>query len=360
MHDFRIFFEYFGNFHEFCNDATICYMQLNMSVKQRIQFIDFVKAIALTLVILNHSNDSSLMSWTFLFFIPIFFICGGYTSTEVNLKGKYTKLIVPYFVINLVLFSVFCLLKKASFINFVGIFYSRFCLFPFNNPESQNIFFLDIMNGPTWFMTAMFTSYVIYKLISIIQSGVLRFISAITGLGISYSLTYLPILLPWSFDTCFIFAFFMYVGNLARKYKLILKWYMLIIYIALYISIYQEDILLNYSVRIIGTNFSEYIKIIIGGCVGSFMILSIAKYLWSYKIKAIDYISKNALFIFSFQLVFISIGAKIGMVVNLSDIASSFLELILSLIGGIFIGEIYQLIKKIVMDKCSFIIDHHL
>lgn len=274
----------------------------NDKLKERLCYIDFAKLFALVLVILSHSSDHTLMSWSRIFFIPIFFICSGFTSkNNLSIKGKAKSLLIPYFLLNFLLFLFVSLLnKEIEYSGLAKILYSRYCLFPLGTEE--NIYFFTLLNFPLWFLTALFIAYIFFKLILITPKKY----KGITILGLflsSYAMSFLPILLPWSIDTAPLFAVYMWVGNQLRKINLS-NIYLVICSIIIYVLLYKLIGEVNLSVRIYG---NSYFLAFIGGILGSIGIIGLIKLVYTKPIAWIDTISKKTLVIFSLQIPFLII-----------------------------------------------------
>ena len=324
-------------------------MSKTISRNNILPFINIAKFISLCLVILSHSTDSSLMRWSSMFFIPIFFICAGYTTTgNINLRKKAKKLLVPYFILNFIFLLGFLIItKKVSWTSVIGIFYSRYSLFPLSFHHEENVFFLNIMNMTSWFLTAMFTTFVAYKFMMSLKNSVSILLIALIYLIITYFSTFLPILLPWSIDTCFLFAFFMFCGHLMRKFNLLKNIYSLLIGLIIYIPLLFLYIPVNESVRVMGGgNFLEYLAIVIGGITGSIILLYCCKMMEFIYVPIIHYLSRNSLIIFVVQIPFLVIIEKIGYLLEFNTTIIAFAQLIVALIGGCIVSEIYNFFFK--------------
>ena len=189
------------------NSSEILYARLN--------FIDISKGIGIILVILSHVY-SPLMQWASPCFIPIFFVVSGYCTTHlISVKKKFVKLMLPYLIFTVILLVVYVDFKP---VNFIGAIYSRWCLYPIDS--TSNIYFLRSGNGPLWFLTSMFLAFCCYK---IIQLSKHPFRITIIYISITYILSYLPILLPWSVDTAFLMSVFILAGSFIRNVKMLDK-----------------------------------------------------------------------------------------------------------------------------------------
>lgn len=265
---------------------------------ERYKFIDIAKGLGIFFVVCSHVYPS-LIEWASPFVISIFFVTSGFCLTKpINLKNKSKKLLFPYF-----LFSVVLLIRYRHFdiLDILGVFYSRFCLYPLDGGE--NVYFLQSGNGPLWFLTALFMAYLVLKGIQDNKYKLLMFIFYIL---ITYIFCYLPYLLPWSIDTCFLFATLIYSGTLIRKYDVLerftpIKVFFLILVYLLLIMLFDEPI--NLSVRKFGDSFLLFIIAAILGCV---LLMKLSIYIEGLVIgNIISEIGKNSLTIFSIHMPFI-------------------------------------------------------
>ena len=272
--------------------------------KYRLQFIDITKGIGIILVICRHVYGP-LMIWAKHFYIPVFFIISGYCTTrQINLHRKFNKLIIPYAIFTIILFAIYGSYKPFDFF---GAAYSRWCLYPLGN--ENNLFFLKSGNGPLWFLTSMFTSFVLFVFLQKYKK------KQITLLAIymitTYILSYLPILLPWSLDTSFLMAIFIFCGTKIRDLSLLervhYKWYigMIILYIILWY--YGGNI--NLSVRQYGRSL---LVLFPAAIIGSFLLMKASKYIEPTFIgKMFTQIGIHSLSIFCLHIPFISLWAII-------------------------------------------------
>lgn len=187
-------------------------------MKQRLDYIDIAKGIGIILVVLSHIRNSDVVNYALAFYVPIFFFCSGYTtsipegmSMKENFARHAVKLLKPYF-----FFSILLLLINHQIYlqGLIGIFYSRYSLFPCGSPEIYRL----LINGnyPLWFLTCMVVAYLLFYFI--IYHPKYQYYLVSFYLIITVLLTYLPILLPWSIDTAFYMAIFMFVGMQTKQY----------------------------------------------------------------------------------------------------------------------------------------------
>lgn len=218
----------------------------------------------------------------------------------IKLNVKFKKLIIPYFFFSILLLIIN---KSITIFDIAGVLYSRWCIYPLGS--DNNIYLLRSGNGPLWFLTSMFVSYTLFWLI---QKSNIPILFVLCSIFITYLLSFLPILLPWSIDTAFLMVIFIYFGVLIRKKRLLsmisfrqLCW-LIIIYIAfLFIS---GNI--NLSVRIYGRSLMIMLP---AAMLGSIILMRIACYIEETIIGTfISMIGRHSLSIFCLHLPFVSFG----------------------------------------------------
>lgn len=192
--------------------------------KQRIPWLDAVKAVGILVVLLVHTGRSfgSVTYYGGMFYMPIFFLTAGMTFSYKKdecfgsfVRKKAKRLLLPYFGYNLFLFAFFFLRGKADVWTVLGILYSRNCLMPMES--ATNVYFMQILNAPTWFLTCLFVSYLFLWILMRIVGGDAR--KAFVGNGayllLAIALHYLcPVLLPWSIDCALYAVSFLVLGKL--------------------------------------------------------------------------------------------------------------------------------------------------
>ena len=288
----------------------------------RMAFIDIAKGIGIIIVLFSHVCGF-MVKWASPFFIPLFFVTSGFcTNHLVKISQKVKKLIVPYFFFTLVLFLIY---RSFRPVDFVGVFYSRWCLYPLDH--NDNIFLLQSGNGPLWFLPAMFMSFYLYSFVQKCKSSIGVLLMLISYVIISYSLSFLPILLPWSLDTAFLMAIFIYCGVKIRASWLYLKnWCFLFGVCTTYI------ILLNYCGYEVNLSVRQYgnslFLLLPTALLGSLLCLGFSCLIEkSVFAKFFSELGRNSLPIFCLHMPFISLWGYLMWVfqLNLSSIMNGIL-----------------------------------
>ncbi|MBQ1172325.1 MAG: acyltransferase [Lachnospiraceae bacterium] len=199
----------------------------------RKNWIDAAKAVAMFIVVLNHSElrIPGVNFWGGMFFVPAFFLLSGYTYHPDNgtyidyVKKKAKRLIIPYLVANLFLF-LFFLIKRvlthnlpSDFVvrSLLGILYGRNQIFISSDYHSN---LMINLNAPTWFLPALFVALIMlegfYRLCKGNEKKVVLIVVvyALFATGYHY---FVPVLLPWCLDIMPFFLLMMLVGNLLKK-----------------------------------------------------------------------------------------------------------------------------------------------
>ncbi|MBD5545426.1 MAG: acyltransferase [Lachnospiraceae bacterium] len=200
-------------------------------------YIDVAKFWGIFLVLMNHI-ELILPFVNFyggMFYVPVFFVVAGmtYQYKEEGLlvfgRKKAKRLLVPYFVCNGLLYAFFLGksvigqqgIGKDLLMALLGIFYSRNSLYiPGYEP---NVYFMTILNSPTWFLTAIFLAYLLLHFSFIMTKGrkkeliLFAMCMLLTGTLLHYAC---PVLLPFSLECIPLFYCYMIGGYFIREERL--------------------------------------------------------------------------------------------------------------------------------------------
>ncbi len=266
--------------------------------KKRIAWMDISKALGILVVLIVHT-EVSLGPVTFLggmFYMPVFFVLSGMTfsyhpgESFLTFVGKKTRrLLIPYLGYNLFLFLFFFLknhllagqMDKESFFPLWGILYSRNCLRPMGS--SDNVYFMQILNAPTWFLTGLFVSLLVFWILMQAAGGEHKRLLLLNSgiLAAAILLHYLcPILLPWSVDCALYAVSFLCFGKIAADKDLVEKIYqkplLLVLLAAAFVglSVLNGDV--NMSVAIYGRSMLLYLVV---GSLGALLCMEVSLFL---------------------------------------------------------------------------------
>lgn len=270
--------------------------------KKRLEFVDIAKGIGIMLVCFGHSGaEDAVISWIGGFIVPLFFILSGYMyrdkgiSIKADLWNKTRKLLKPYLFFSVVLLILY---KRFAWNDIVGVFYSRYCLYPLHSPE--NIFFMQATNSPMWFLTAMLAAYPLFYLI--IKNERYAPWIVLIYIAVTWGCTVLPILLPWSLDIIPLMASYMYLGVLFKRQKDLLSkpsWVYCAI-LSAFILICPLNAKPNPSIRDFGDFFLIYV---ITGILGTVSMMWLSRHLEGKPLSGlIADIGRHTLVIFCLQI----------------------------------------------------------
>ena len=131
------------------------------------------------------------------------------------------RLITPY-----CLYGLFFILLDQFFTGFstwdsgiYGILYSRYCFYRMGTPD--NILLLgNCSNGSLWLLTCLLSSYVLLYAIGKITRLEGQLTCILLFVLVAALWTYCPVLLPWSLDTAFVGAIFLWIGKKLHRIPL--------------------------------------------------------------------------------------------------------------------------------------------
>lgn len=209
-------------------------------VQKRESWIDLVKVIAIFIVLLNHAEVylPGVNFWGGMFYVAVFFVLSGYTYETKEqsflgfVKNKAKRLLVPYFIANIVLVCLFTVkdllmtgsLASTRFSGLFGWLYARNQLFL--SGHDVNVYFYPCLNAPTWFLPALFLALILFDGLMRVLKKDQRKVGVVLlflFLGQIIYRFFVPILLPWSLDAIPFFACLLQMGYLAKKYALFEK-----------------------------------------------------------------------------------------------------------------------------------------
>lgn len=323
---------------------------MNKIVNHRETFIDIARGIGILLVVFSHSgSEKGLMTYVGGMFIPIFFVISGYlyNGANINIARKAKKLLVPYLGYSL----FFLILYKGFKINdIIGIFYSRYCFYPYNS--DPNVFFLSSGNAPLWFLTAFFLSQLLFAFLMGLDKNK-RIFGMICCLGTVFAMQNLPILLPWSIDVVPLFVIYMYLGYCGKQYSTLslptLSWTML--FLAYFVICYFNGEP-NLSVRIYGLSI---LLISLSGLIGSLVVMKLSEKIEdSYAGRFLSIVGQHSMTIFCIQMFLLRMQNKVFFDILHLPASGLYLhginivKILLACVIGIFISKAIDRCKQII------------
>lgn len=321
-------------------------------MNKRLDYVDIAKGIGIVLVVCSHSDALGLMWLMMGVFVPIFYFCSGYTFSPKGtlmecMRKRFRKLFIAYLFFN---FLMFCVFMHFSLREIVGVFYSRYSLYPLD--VTPNIKFLTSGNYPMWFLTSMIVSYLFFYIL--VYYDRFKYWLFPIYVILTIVLDRIPILLPWSLDTAFLTALFMYAGMVVRSRDYIsAKWWQVVLILSVYIGLHFFGGDINLSVRMYGTSVFIYFVL---GCLGSFVVLWGARFLEdTIAGRLFLTLGQHSLTIFCIQMIFVVLAKDIFMWmfpnIELGYLAGLF-EIVLALVGGLVVSVLLH--KSTALSRLLF------
>ena len=148
----------------------------NITRNDHIKCIDAVKGFTITLVIFCHAGGIPYVGVAlFASFMQVFFVLAGITYNDKvgetlrsYLIKRAKRLLIPYATWSVLLLLIDAFFEKLTVSEImrggIGIIYARYCLLEYHG-DAGNILLLNNLNGPLWFLPAMFISSLLFWLI---------------------------------------------------------------------------------------------------------------------------------------------------------------------------------------------------
>lgn len=188
---------------------------------QRLNWIDWAKAIAITFVVFGHipeERGSFLVNYIVQFHMPLFFFISGYlTKKEYFGKATMTKywhtLIVPYLCYNILFYPYWVVrhlidCPDAGWYDFVKPIIGTLLL------QHETPYF-ESLNGVTWFIAALLVMKVIFALCNRLKHGNRVIVALATACAVFHvfndQLRFITDLPPVGFTKCLPFFFLGYL-----------------------------------------------------------------------------------------------------------------------------------------------------
>ena len=197
-----------------------------MEQKQRLEWLDALKGVGITLVVVSHSAVFPFVDpYLTTCFMPLFFMASGYTMRlrENMVQRRARQLLLPYawwMLFYLLLGVTWGLFIKPEPIDvgvhlsrFMGVLYSRFRFYV--DADISSPFHFPIWSHSLWFLTCLFIS-VLLSIPLFKVKGPCVYLIVAAYIFVSCMLDFLPVLLPWSLDTAFLGAVFIRCGFMLR------------------------------------------------------------------------------------------------------------------------------------------------
>lgn len=295
-------------------------------------WLDIAKCFCIVLVVLSHTSIR-IPVVTFLggmFFIPLFFVAAGYTyrnkgeSFKSFVFDKAKRLLIPYFICNILLVGYFTVSGGFSKPALLGIFYSRSMLMA---PGSVwNMGLMNCLNAPTWFLTCIFLAYCIYYVIDCkFSDAVTRRKAILIAMAVGIILAkFSPVLLPWGLENALFFLGFMEAGRILkegglfwlRKNEWIYANFLIGFVIISYLNVTGGNVV-NVSINQYGRSMVGYFLV---GTAGSLLCMKAAELTEKYlKVlaKPLAFVGRHTMAIMCWHLLAIEVIKKVWYILTL-------------------------------------------
>lgn len=203
----------------------------------RIVWIDTLRGIGITLVVMGHyyTSDSFANTYIYTFHVPLFFFVSGYLFKSGRhsgyldiLKNKVRTRIVPYLFFFLVSYAIFILRVSSSIHlnpftlmavdNFRPMFFQQMAFLLTSNGES-----LKPINVALWFIPCLFVTEILFYFLHKLTSADIKKISAVlvlAALGGYVVGIFEKKSLPWTLDIALTALVFYGLGYAYRNFPL--------------------------------------------------------------------------------------------------------------------------------------------
>ena len=329
--------------------------------------IDVAKGIGILLIIVGHSPFNKFIETTvYAFHVPLFFFISGYLfnwrkykmNTNQFIFNKIKRLIVPYFLTNIIIIISCYLISylkiydfKSGFLSLeslIGIIYGNSA--PLNPPT----IFTNVLDVPSWFLVCLFCGSIILYIIayshekySLSFSCFLCLLFILIGFKTSKY-----IYLPWGFDIACVSMIFMFPGYLMNYYSIQpfrsaqKKNYISLLLVLILFTIIEINGRVDMNLR----NYANPLFFAIGGLLGTHITMELSKEIAKKEnvlSKFLIFMGENSLIILLYQsftprlfLNTINVYIDIKEIVYNSGILYMFNLLIISILTVLFIKKI--------------------
>lgn len=151
------------------------------NLRRRIEWCDIFKGLLIILVVVIHATyyfNGQLNQYAYQFGMQALFFISGYTGKTRNQREhslfeeifkKFYKLVIPYYIINLIGISLFWLFNKLQILAYISeITYPDSYLNALKALFSRNNIVYCDWFGATWFLIALFWANIIFKALALL------------------------------------------------------------------------------------------------------------------------------------------------------------------------------------------------
>lgn len=294
--------------------------------KERIVYMDILKAFAIIAVVVGHSGFPC-SNIIYLYHVPLFFIISGYFYKDIYsktpfdlIKKRVKTLYVPFVGFGLIFLMLHNVFFKLNIYNdkvgYNGIVSHLYTPTEFMTNALKVLAFRGVeqLVGAFWFVLVLFTVNILFVFISYITMKYIkentehfRFFVISLFFVIGNVATYYEFNLHYSLNTSFVALLIYYIGYLYRKYENQISYN---IYFFITSVLFLVVSSLYGSVNMVNNSYLSPTFLIINSIAGAYANIYIAKIIASKRINysILDYIGKNtfnimALHFLSFKLI---------------------------------------------------------
>lgn len=181
---------------------------------QRIHYLDYMKSLAMILVIMGHVNfaNNAVKEWIYAFHMPAFFFCSGfvlhnYSTSESNFKQiiykRFKRLMIPYF-----LWAI--IYAKLTVSNLGKIIYGSYWSITSSGALSS-----------LWFLPVLFIALLLfYSLEIVILKRWTKILIILIVVLVGFVLPHIKIGYPWAINVAFVAFGFLITSYYTKKFAI--------------------------------------------------------------------------------------------------------------------------------------------
>lgn len=317
--------------------------------KNRIEWIDTMRGIAMIMVIYGHIDGGSYVGkFVYLFHVPAFFFLSGYLFNPSVSLGRYfqkriCRLLVPFvlFGSTVILINWACHIAVGS--TYDALHYIKDMLLQVRGTDSR-----------IWFLPCLFLAESIMMLAFRVKQRYLRVLvfTVIIFLG-WFNVLVLQIDLPWYPDTAAIAASLMLIGHMTKRWNqknLLVSPYALILSMVVCIGIYVINLQNEYGIDMVMNRYGNPILFYCGALSGIVLLMNVSNLGNNIILK---YVGKNTITFLCLNTIAIRFVEK-----GLSMVATT--DQLLILQESLVFPWVVTVLAVVVLIPASFIINKYI
>ncbi|MCU5067249.1 acyltransferase family protein [Bacillus pacificus] len=274
----------------------------------RIQAIDIVRGITISLVVMGHTEIPLQLNSIFASFrMPLFFMVSGYllniTKHSNNfghfVKSRIWRLLIPYFSACIAFYFIWLLRQNIGTSDNISL-YEPILGILYGNGEQLYV------NVPLWFLVCLFCSEIIFlatmkymQNYNIVIQIVFYILLGITGFSISQYFH-----LPWGLDIALAVQLFLFIGNKFKYYGLFQRFHFSFTTLFISLILFLVITPINGFIDINNRMYGNIILFYINGISGSILVLYLSQLIENKQpfSRLFIYLGKNSINILMFHI----------------------------------------------------------